>query len=213
MGGRWVPDGDTATAADGHEIAVCGRGELAFELWGTRFVEPVRVAEHLPSKVLVRSRFWRRHGLVLNLRTFRGKLWVDGRRIRGKVTRSPINNAALELMAAITDADVDDAILDMDLSQFHPEREVQEKLRKILWNRRTFFKGLGRIGGVQHRIKLVEGATPVCCLVRRRSPREEEVERAEMEKLLRMGVVEPASSPWAACNVFVKKRRDVARNL
>lgn len=59
---------------------------------------------------------------------------------------------------------------------------------------------------MQHRIKLVEGAKPFCCPVRRRSPRKEKVERAEMETLLHMGVVEPSTSPWAACNVFVKKK-------
>ena len=57
VGGRWVADEDTATAANGHEIAVCGREELDFEIWSTRFVELVRVAEDLPSKVLVGSRF------------------------------------------------------------------------------------------------------------------------------------------------------------
>ena len=81
--------------------------------------------------------------MVLNLRTLRGMLGVDGRRIRGKLSRSLINNAALEPKEAITDADVDDAILDMDFSQLHLESGVQEELRKILWIRRAVFKGLG----------------------------------------------------------------------
>lgn len=32
------------------------------------------------------------------------------------------------------------------------------------------------------------------------------LDRAEMEELLNMGVFDPSMSPWAACNVFVKKK-------
>lgn len=55
-------------------------------------------------------------------------------------------------------------------------------------------------------MKLVDDARPVCCPVRRRSPKEEDLERATIEKLLRIGVVEHAMSPWDVCNVFFKKK-------
>lgn len=42
--------------------------------------------------------------------------------------------------------------------------------------------------------------------IRRRSPKEEDTEGQAMEKLIVMGVLEPATSPWAANNVFVRKR-------
>ena len=45
----------------------------------------------------------------------------------------------------------------MDPAKFHPEFEVQEKLRRILWNRRAVFRGLGLIKGLQRKIQLVEG--------------------------------------------------------
>ena len=112
----------------------------------------------------------------------------------------------METTGAIDDVDVDDAIREMDLSHFHQESSMQGKLREILWTRRELFKGLGHINGVNHAIELVEGAKPVCSPVRRRSPKEDELERAAMQKLLRMGAVEHASSPWAACNVFVRKK-------
>ena len=172
----------TATAADGHEIAVCGTGELKFELWGTSFVEPVRVAENISSKVLMGSQFWRRYGLVLNLGTLSGNIWFEGGCVQGKAAKKATNAAETEQMAAISDAEVGDALRDMDLSQFHGERHVQGRLRNVLWRRRAVFKGLGKIKGVQHQIKLVQGANPSCCPVRRRSPREEEVERKEMKK-------------------------------
>ena len=72
---------------------------------------------------------------------------------------------------------------------------MQEWLRLVLWDCREVFKGLGRIRGVTHSIKLTPSAQPVSCPVRRRSPKEEDLEKDAMEKLLRMGVVEHAQSP------------------
>ena len=83
---------------------------------------------------------------------------------------------------------------------------MQERLRYILWTRRGVFKGLGRIRGVGQTIKLVADAKPACSPVRRRSPKEEELERTAMQKLMKMGIVEHDSFPWAACNVFVRKK-------
>ena len=74
---------------------------------------------------------------------------------------------------------------------------------------------MGKIAGVQHKIALRPNAMPVCEPVRRRSPKEEEVERTTvaklvertaMAKLLKMGVLQSAVSPWAANNVFVRKK-------
>lgn len=79
-------------------------------------------------------------------------------------------------------------------------------MRKILWQRRNIFKGLGKIEGVTHEIELKPDVKPACKPVRRRSPKEEEVERAAMEKLVKMGVLEPAVSPWAANSFFVRKK-------
>ena len=50
-----MPTEKTATATDGHYISVCGNEELTLKLWGTTFVAPVRVAENLPSRVLIRT--------------------------------------------------------------------------------------------------------------------------------------------------------------
>ena len=175
-------------------------------LWGEEFTEHVRVASKLPSGILLGSRFWRQHGLILNLATMRGKIRVDGRSVRGRLSHHDGARSELEMAGAISDADVDDAITEMDLSPFHDDVEMQERLRLVLWDCREVFKGLGRIRGVIHSIKLTPGAQPVSCPVRRRSPKEEDLEKDAMEKLLRMGVVEHAQSPWAACNVFVRKK-------
>lgn len=133
-------------------------------------------------------------------------MWASGRRIRGKVRREDEETSKLELAAAVLDAEVDDAIRNMDLSDFHHTRRMQEQLRAVLWRSRAVFKGVGRIKRVKHDMKLAPDARPVCCPVRRRSLKEEEVEREAMTRLLKLGVVGHATSLWAACKVFVKKR-------
>ena len=105
------------------------------------------MAAHLPSKVLLGSRFWHQYRLVLDLAMQRAKIWVDCKWVRRRVTRRAGSAVDAETAAAISDADVDAAIKDMDLSQFHSERSGQEKLRKLLWDRRLVFKGLGKLMG------------------------------------------------------------------
>ena len=205
-GGVWEADCSHAVTADGRDMDVCGKGKLNFKLWGQPFMETVRVASCLPSNLLLGSQFWKRHDLVLNLGTMRGKIGVEGRKLEGRVSRRRDVRLDMETAGAINDTDVDDTIREMDLSQFHPKAAMQERLRHILWTRRGVFKGLGHIRGVEHTIKLVADAKPACSPVRRRSVKEEELERTAMQKLLRMGVVEHASSPWAACIVFVRKK-------
>lgn len=55
-------------------------------------------------------------------------------------------------------------------------------------------------------INLKERATPVCKPLRRRSPNEEDIERAAMKRPLDIGVLESSSSPWTSNNVMVLKK-------
>lgn len=66
-------------------------------------------------------------------------------------------------------------------------------------------KVLGLIWVVTNSISLAEGTHPGRCPARRRSPKEEDLEKGSMEKLLDMGVAEHTSSPSAECNVFGRK--------
>lgn len=103
---------------------VCGRRILRFSLWGKELCESVRVAANLPNTVIVGFRFWRKHGLELNPATDRAKIWVQGRRIQGKVRREDGNGWQLELAAPVLDAELDNAISDMDLSDLHPTKHL-----------------------------------------------------------------------------------------
>ena len=124
VGGTWTADEWSALATDENKMAVCGRGVFRFSMWGRAFYEPVRVAANLPSTVLMGYQFWRKHGLELNLSTDKAKIWMEGRRIRGRVRREDGDDSQLEFAAAVSDAEIDDAIIDMDLSAFHPTRQM-----------------------------------------------------------------------------------------
>jgi hypothetical protein len=63
------------------------------------------------------------------------------------------------------------------------------------------------VKGVEHRILLKPDATPASSPIRIRSPAQEDAEKAEVLKHLRSGAMEPTISPWAACNVFVPKKK------
>lgn len=116
------------------------------------------------------------------------------------------NEPGESVRAIIEDADVDLVLRNVDFQAFSTNPSKRNLLRKLLWKRRAIFKGLGRIAGVQHKIALKPDAKPVCDPVRRRSPKEEEVELKAMTKLVNMGVLEPSISPWDANNVFVRKK-------
>lgn len=81
-----------------------------------------------------------------------------------------------------------------------------ENLRDVVRQNWAIFKGFTTIKGIVHRIKLKEDAEPICCPQRRRSPKEEEPERACLRRWLEMGVMEPEVSPWAANNMFLPEK-------
>lgn len=57
----------------------------------------------------------------------------------------------------------------------------------------------------QHRIKLQSGVTPVRQHPYKAGLRALEIERAEVGQVLKMGVIEPATSDWASPVVLVPR--------
>ncbi len=201
------PDYGSAAAVDGSCLEVVGMGTIEFRLWGTLFTEPVRVMSKLPDTVLIGGDFWRMHALVMNLETNLGAISADWKRISGPVARAGPRLDEECLRKVVEDHEVDDHLMNkIDFSEFSKDPLMRQRLKDMLWDKREIFKGMGRISGVKHRIQLKEDAVPVCCTLRRRSPKEDDVKRAAMRKLLEMGILEPAVSPWAANNVFVPKK-------
>ncbi len=163
----------------------------------------------LPDRMLIGTKFWRRYSLILDLEANTGSVRVHGDRVKGSLRRGlGGDERKLEDVHNVIEGDEVDHELrnERDHSAFSKDIKMQKKLRDLLWSRRAIFKGLGKIVGVKHKIQLKPDAAPVCCPVRRRSPREEEIERKQMTKLINLGVLEPSVSPWAAQNVSYRRK-------
>ena len=174
-----------------------------------KFEEEVRVMSMLPDKMLIGRRSWRANSLQLDLGKNAGSVRYKNRHVHGPIGScdgEDSENMSESVRAVIEDADVDQVLKTMDFSAFSASSSKRNQLRELIWKRRDIFKGLGQIVGVQHKIPLKADVKPVCEPLSRRSPKEEVGEQAAMEKLVRMGVLEAAVSPWAANNVFVQKK-------
>eukprot|EP00171_Calliarthron_tuberculosum_P002219 IDg2219t1 len=130
---------------------------------------------------------------------------ADGHPIELLATAS--YNSSYGAVISMKNAEIGDTeAAEMDVTQFSEDEKLRRRLRDLIWKHRDIFKGFAKIKGVKHKIKLKPGTEPICCPPRRRSPKEEELERQCMGRLLEIGVLEQAVSPWAANNVFVPKK-------
>lgn len=171
------------------------------------FNEAVRVLSRLPEKLLIDRKFWRRNALCLDLSTNRGAIRVGGARHEGLIGKSISCKATETICRALEGADLDQHLkCEADYSKFSSNLGMQQRLKDLLWTKRDIFKGVGRINGVKHEIILKEGARPIRQPLRKRSPKEQDVLREAMQKLIELGVLEPSKSPWASNNVFVRKK-------
>jgi hypothetical protein len=64
---------------------------------------------------------------------------------------------------------------------------------------------LGRVNATTHRIDLVPGAKPVHYQLVRAGTHAREAESAEVQRILKAGVIESASSEWASPVVLAPK--------
>ena len=207
LGANIVYDDYGAKAADGRSIEVVGRGTLFFKFWGCCFNEEVRIMRTLPSIMLIGRKFLLKYGVQLDLSNCTGSLQHEGVRYTGIIGANIPSMEMEEVSKIIEDHEVDSYIEhDLDVSQFSKNQAMRNLLKDLIWNHRSVFKGFARIKGVTHKIKLKPGAEPVSCAARRRSPKEEELERTSMSRLVELGVLEQSISPWAANNVFVPKK-------
>ena len=93
---------------------------------------------------------------------------------------------------------------DVDLSGA-PE-ELRPRIRKMLEKYVPMWSGkLGEINTTVHRIDLKPGSRPVSVPPYRSGPKERELERAEVERQLKDGVIEPAVTEWASPVLFAPK--------
>jgi len=153
---------------------------------------------NLPNKILLGARFLKGTQAVLNWRgsCLQVSLIVDGVRVQPEA-------AIVEDVGLVKE--FRDEINSLDLSEFSRDVQDRERLRRLILEFREVFTGVGTISGVEHHIKLAEGAAPYCAPLRRRAPKELSTERELVRRLLKDGILEPTGSPSATYNVLVPK--------
>jgi transposase InsO family protein len=218
MGGEVIESQVLAHGADGSKLRVVGeaREELGINLWGRNMRLRVKLIDPLPAKLLLGCQCMENWGMVLDLSQkppfgyFRGS---PG----GGALRPRVQSPGSELIASVDELlSIRDQISTLDLCGFSDRTPWVEQLRKALNDHADVFCASGatelvEISGVSHKISITKGADPYVAPMRRRSPAEENIEAEAVRSMLNRGILEPATSPWAAVNVFVPKRNGKTR--
>lgn len=89
----------------------------------------------------------------------------------------------------------------------HLSKDCRTKINKILNNYNIlYYATLGEVVSTEHVIDLIEGAKPIRQLPYRAGPGSREVVKDHVEKILKLGVIGPATIPWASPIVLVPKK-------
>jgi hypothetical protein len=88
----------------------------------------------------------------------------------------------------------------------HLNGEARAEILDMLAKHRSMWGGrLGQVQSTNHRIDLIPGQKPVHCHPYRAGSRARAVESAEIQRMLKAEVIEPATSEWASQIVLVAK--------
>jgi hypothetical protein len=110
-----------------------------------------------------------------------------------------------ELSTGLTITPTDDWTGGLDLK--HLGLQDQEAVKNMLHPHNAMWNGkLGEIKVTEHRIELQPGARPVYQAPYRAGRQGREVEKEEVERMLKTGVIEPANSEWASPVVLITKK-------
>lgn len=94
----------------------------------------------------------------------------------------------------------------MELSDFSEDAEIHVEFRRVIWEHRAVFNGLGLFKGTTHVIDVKPDAKPMVMPSRRLSPAEMKAEEEIVLKIVATGVLEPCVSANVSRNVFVPKK-------
>ena len=102
--------------------------------------------------------------------------------------------------------DVDGELWKEEVHLTHLTPQQREYVYQMLGKHRQMWDGhLGRVAATEHRIDLIPGAKPVHSQPYRAGPRARDIESQEVGRMLKAGVIEPASTEWASPVVLVPK--------
>jgi hypothetical protein len=148
------PDSDSSGAfgADSSALDVTGGGKVTFSIWGRVFHDQeVRVLRGLDVDMLIGLKFQREHEFVLDIGRMHASFVVNGYQFHGKLNDGAVLDTGEEaLHAVVEDSNVDQAIHELGLNVFSDAVAMQEKFRRVIWERRAVFKGLGLVRGMTH---------------------------------------------------------------
>ena len=94
-----------------------------------------------------------KHKLSLDLHSKKLSIVVKGRKYHGKVSMDRFDGLkdVLEIMEGL---DVDHYLRTLDLNDFSPDKEQQERLRCVSLKHRDIFKGNGKVKGSNTKFSL-----------------------------------------------------------
>jgi hypothetical protein len=102
--------------------------------------------------------------------------------------------------------DVEGALWKQDVDLAHLTPQERETVFNMLGKHRTMWDGrLGQVHTIAHRIQLTPGAKPAYSQPYRSVAKAREAESVEIQRMLRAGVIEPASSECSSPVVLVPK--------
>ncbi|MGH0053304.1 MAG: reverse transcriptase/ribonuclease H family protein, partial [Sphaerochaetaceae bacterium] len=117
-----------------------------------------------------------------------------------------------ELMQNTLDKDVIEAPTIDDARLEHLSEEHRDRVREILNKFPSMWNGtLGEINTIEHNIDLIPGTKAFFSHPYRAGPKQRAVAQAEIDRMLRLGVIEKAQSPWASPVVFAPKKDGTLR--
>ena len=99
----------------------------------------------------------------------------------------------------------DEWIQDVNLD--HLEVETQHRIQSLLRKHASMWNGeLGELSITKHRIDLQENAKPAYQAPYRAGKQSRDIERQEVDRMLKAGVIEPATSEWASPVILITKK-------
>lgn len=115
----------------------------------------------------------------------------------------------------LTSQDLPDFLVDLwTRSTIHLDADDKQKVKKLLIDYQDVFSkssdDLGRTDRVLHKIN-TGNAVPIRQAPRRLPLGKKEIEKEEIQKMLKRDVIEPSKSPWASPIVLVKKKDGTMR--
>ncbi len=204
-----IPGGDTQIKpwsappiqlADGASCCPLGIIWLSLGFMGQRFYHRFAVLQSLSSPVILGMDFMLRSSIILHVPSRTVVLGDETASLEELYGADLISSPDLSCIG------VDSSVLSEKIEAASLNNKQKSKLTELLETFRGLFDGhLGHTSLIEHEINSGD-AKPVHLAPYRTSPAKKELIESQIKDMLREGIIEPASGPWAAPVVIVPKQ-------